>query len=505
MHCTTQSPPALLQREGARPQIVVPPPGPAARAWWEFHHLHAPPSTYCYPFVWDVTLPAGGPFCHDPDGNLYLDFYAHVAAAPLGYNHPTILRECGVPFDPIKTAAHDTIIAVGPSPAAPAPLPLPHREAEHFRTPAHLQALLCELCAPFGFDAAFLVNSGAEANENAIKAALHRKWRMLRERLGGDLWEKLLRQLGVGRNPLLPGLFEDYPLFGIAFQGAFHGRTLGALSLSLSKEVHKEGFPTLRWVRHLPFNRAPLPVDLLIEETPLRELLAQGRLPQVVHEWRRIPRELLAFVILEPIQGEGGYVFAEPAFARAAERLARESDALLICDEIQTGLGRSGRWWASEHLGVRPDLLTLGKGLRVGAVVGRRRDFPPEPGVLSGTWSGGELAAAVGAATLEVIREENLLANARAMGARLLAGLEELAARHPELQRPRALGLLVAFDLPSREARGGLVERLFRAGLLTLGCGRESVRLLPPLDVRAREVDLALGILARALAGREGA
>ncbi|MFQ6110422.1 MAG: aminotransferase class III-fold pyridoxal phosphate-dependent enzyme [Nitrospinota bacterium] len=249
-----------IERDAATIRVSPPLPGPLAARWVEFYMKNSPPSTYVYPFVWDVSQPAQGPFCTDPDGNVFMDFYGHVASAPLGYNHPEILRRTGVPFDPIKTADHDTYLAAGPDPQVPCPLPSASEGASHFMVPAHLQARLLEISAPFEFGKVFLVNSGAEAASNAIKVACHRKYQEVRRRLGDKLWRELCRQLGVRLDGFIEGLYEDYPLFGIAFEGAFHGRTLGVLSLSKSKRQHKEGFPSIRWVRHLPYGQLPLPL-----------------------------------------------------------------------------------------------------------------------------------------------------------------------------------------------------------------------------------------------------
>ncbi|MFQ5693559.1 MAG: aminotransferase class III-fold pyridoxal phosphate-dependent enzyme [Nitrospinota bacterium] len=497
-------------RDRAEIRLSTEPPGPAARRWIDHHLRFAAPSTYLYPFVWDVTAPAEGPFCTDPDGNLFLDFYGHVGAAPLGYNHPEILRDCGVPFDPVKAADHDTYLAAGPDPRRPAALPAPPASPARggpagFLTPGHLQERLAGTVRPFGHDRVFLVNSGAEANENAFKIAVYRKHREVRSNLGEGGYRDLCRQLGIRPDPYLDGLYEDYPFFGLAAHGGFHGRTLGVLSATHSRASLKEGFPALRWIRHFPFNAPRREMEALLARESLAFLLREERLARTVFQERKIPRELLAFLILEPVQGEGGYVFPEGNFPAEAAGFARAHGALFIADEVQTGVGRTGRWWACERLGVVPDLLTAAKALRVGAVTGRREVFPRESGVLSSTWAGGAVASAVGARTLGVIEEEDLLGNAARTGTVLLRGLEDLASRHPAVTGVRALGLLAAVDLECGEARDALVRAAFRRGLLILGCGDRTIRLLPPLNVREREIKMGLRVLEAALTETEGA
>lgn len=390
-----------------------------------------------------------------------------------------------------------------PTPIVPRPCRAPG-EAARFLTPGHLQERLAGTARAFGHDCVFLVNSGAEANENAIKIAAYRKFRQVRAALGHQGYANLCRRMGIRTDPYLDGIYEDYPFFGLAAHNGFHGRTLGALSATHSRTYHKEGFPTLRWVRHFRFNAPREEMEALVTEESLAFLLETDRLAQVVFQQGKIPRELLAFVILEPIQGEGGYVFPEGDFLARAASFARSHDALFIADEVQTGLGRTGAWWACEHFGVVPDLIASAKALRVGAVMGKREAFPEKTGVLSSTWGGGPVACSVGARTIEVIEEEGLLANAAEKGEALRESLERLAERHPAVAGVRAIGLMGALDLESREMRDALVQAAFRRGLLTLGCGERTVRLLPPLNVCRREIAIALRTLEEALMETQG-
>jgi 4-aminobutyrate aminotransferase len=181
-------------------------------------------------------------------------------------------------------------------------------------------------------------------------------------------------------------------------------------------------------------------------------------------------------------------------------RVAKENNIPLICDEIQTGMGRTGRWWACEHFGIVPDIIASAKALRVGATLGRREMFPQDPMRISSTWGeGNAISSAIGYRTIAIIQEENLLDNAREMGHYFLEGLRTLQQRHHAIFDPRGLGLMLAFSVENEGWRNQIIQRAFQKGLLLTGCGFESIRILPPLDVKKREIDLALEIMDRAL------
>ena len=448
-----------MDRDTATPQIRVTPPGPNAQKWAAFHQRFASHSTYFYDFVWDRSRPAIGPFCTDVDGNVILDFVSHVASSPLGYNHPSLvgLARNLASIDPDRYAGTDFIGGYGEDPEA-SPVP----------TPSHLHHKLMEITRPFGFDTAFLSNSGAEAVENAIKVCYQ-----YRKNLG----------------------------YGFCFSGAFHGRTLGALSLNRSKRAHRNWFPTIPRIVELPFCRCESICDCGWLMTTIRRKGRMSRLAQVLDpEIGIIDPHEVAFIIVEPILGEGGYDLPHPGFLQEVARVARENGIPLICDEIQTGLGRTGRWWACEHFGVVPDLITAAKSLRVGATLGRREMFPKEPLRISSTWGeGNAISSAVGYRTIEIIQEEDLLENARAMGEYFLAGMRDIQQRHPAIFHPRGLGLMNAFSVESEEWRNRILHHAFQRGLLLAGCGFESIRVLPPLNVKRREIDLALEILEQVL------
>ncbi|WP_372909901.1 aspartate aminotransferase family protein [Salinigranum sp.] len=446
-----------MNRETAEPRVDGF-PGTRAAEWVDYHQSTAALSTYVYDFVWDRTAPAEGPFCTDVDGNVLMDFTSHVAAAPLGYNNPDLLnrlREFDL-VDPLKVAGQDFYVAGGHH--------LP--DEQDVPGPAGLMDRLTRLTDQYGMDTVFLSNSGAEAIENAIKVAY--------DDSGGAK-------------------------HGVTFEGAFHGRTLGALSLNRSKEKYRRHFPEVAGVVDVPFcdDRTCTPetcsCGFFVEEgetSRLRRKLDPDR--------GHLPPEEVAYVVLEPVQGEGGYRFPSEAFTDEVAALVEEHDVTLVADEIQTGLGRTGEWWASDHSALEPDLLCSAKALRVGATVGREELFPDEEGRLSSTWGAGDLvAAAQGALTIDVIEDRDLLSNATARGTQFVELLAD--ADRSVVEDVRGLGLLLAVEFDTAERRDAVQEAALARGLLTLGCGYKTLRVLPPLDVTEREVDLGANLVLDAI------
>ncbi|WP_049922923.1 class-III pyridoxal-phosphate-dependent aminotransferase [Halopiger djelfimassiliensis] len=431
-----------MQRETAEPTVQQL-PGPTAEKWVDLHHQAAATSTYVYDFVWDITEDAEGPFCTDADGNVLLDFTSHVAAAPLGYNNPKImddLREFDL-VDPMKIAGQDFYVSTGGTPD----------EAE-LPGPTHLMNKLTEITAKYDMDTVFLSNSGAEAVENAMKICY-------------DHCEQ--------------------PKYGLTFEGAFHGRTLGALSLNRSKSVYRRDFPELSGIHDVPHSMEGV--------ERLREKLD----PDNGH----IPPEQVAFMILEPVQGEGGYRVPDAEFMRAVNDLCSEHDIPIIADEIQSGVGRTGEMWASDHFDFEPDVITSAKALRVGATISRSDIFPDERARISSTWGAGDILASIqGSLTLAAIEEHDLLSHAEKQGTAFLDRLASLQEDHEEvIEDVRGLGLMTAVEFDTKDRREAVMEAALERGLLTLGCGKKALRLLPPLDVRDRELDIAVDLLDEAV------
>jgi len=377
---------------------------------------------------WSISYPlvfsgkGEGPYCEDIDGNVFLDFASQIAANPLGYNHPKLLevvRSYSNRF-PLKYAGQDFTVS------------------EHLKMIEEITDI-----APRGFDSAFLINSGAEAVENAIKICMRKR----------------------------PGT-----KFGISMQRGWHGRTLGALSLTNSNYVHKKGYLRIPTVR-LPYddNAGQMLERLLKTEASADEI---------------------GFVMIEHVQGEGGYNIAPKKMVEELRRITHDNRIPYIADEVQSGMGRTGKWWAFEHYGITPDIFTSAKALQVGAVVAPRKMFPHEPGAISSTWGGGHvLDLALGIRTIEIIKKDKLLAHNTRLGHYILKALNDVKG----ISNRRGLGLMLAFDLPTARMRDNLIAECTTRGLLVLGCGNKSVRLIPPYVITTEDADKAISIIEASL------
>ena len=312
----------------------------------------------------------------------------------------------------------------------------------------------------------FLTNSGTEAVEGVVKMARHHTKRH--------------------------GL--------ISFHSAFHGRSYAAMSLSSSKVKYRKGFgPLLPGVYHLPFHN------------PYRNTLEDCvKAAHQLFETQISPEEVAA-VIMEPLQGEGGYVLPSKEFLEFWRALCDEYGIVLIYDEIQTGVGRTGKMWAADVYGVEPDVILsakgLGSGLPIGAIIAKESVMTWPRGSHGSTFGGNPVSCAAALATLELV-EDGLAANAAKMGARLLKGLKALQAKHPIIGDVRGVGLFIGVEFvsdrktkePSAEFVGKLEQLAFKKGLLLLGCGKSVIRIAPPLVLTEYDVDRGLDILGDCLA-----
>ncbi len=448
-----------MDRDTAEPNVDAF-PGPNAREWVEFHGENAAPSEYSHEFVWDVTREADGPFVTDVDGNVLLDFTCHIGAAPLGYNNEKLtgkLREFDL-VEPMKIAGQDMYFGAGPTP-----------EDSDVPGSSHLMEKLVDVSSQYGMDTVFLSNSGAEAMENAMK---------------------------ITHDHRAPAKY------GVAFAGSFHGRTFGTLSITKSKEFYTRHYPQIDGIETVPFcadrgcDAASCDCGFFANEgSQLRNSLS----PEGGH----INPDEIAFLTLEPIQGVGGYRFPSDAFMEEVAAVTDEYDIPLVVDEIQSGVGRTGEIWASDHYQIEPDVISAAKALRVGATISRSEIFPSEKNRLGSTFGGGDLLGSMmGAFTLEAIEEHDLLENATERGEQAKELLRDDSPDHVVDVRGKGLMLAVEFDTPER--RSAVVEESLRRGLLTLGCGKKTIRLLPPLDSSEREIELGIGIFLEAIeaAGR---
>jgi len=424
------------------PQIITELPGPRARALIARDEAVVSPSlTRAYPLVAET---GSGYVITDVDGNRFLDFAAGIAVASTGHSHPQVVAA-------IKAQA-DRLI---------------HIAATDFYEPRYLELSehLARI-APFGEPArVFLTNSGTEAVEGAIKLARYHTHR--------------------------PGL--------IAFEGAFHGRTMGALSLTNSKIKQRAGFgPLLPMVYHAPFPRVRSwregsGGDGSAELEVLRRSIL-GRL---------IAPSDVAAIVIEPIQGEGGYFPAPAGFLAGLRELCDEHGILLVADEVQSGMGRTGRWWAIQHAGVEPDIVTTAKGIAsgmpLGAFIARDSVMTWPSGAHGSTFAGNPICAAAGSATMQLI-EGGLMENAARMGARLRSGIERIAAERGGVRDIRGVGLMLGIEFATHEAANAVQQAAFELGLLVLECGEAAIRMCPPLIVDEEAVDTAVRLFGEAIA-----
>lgn len=297
--------------------------------------------------------------------------------------------------------------------------------------------------SPNNLKKALFVNSGAEAVENAIKFAFRKKG----------------------------------PLPGVSCKYAFHGRTIGALSFTDSKAVQKKNYPE---INHEIIKFCTDDNDPDINE--LEDLIKR--------EW--IP----AFVIVECIQGEGGYNIGSKKFIKGLRRVSEKYNFPLIVDEVQTGIGRTGKWWSFQHYNIKPDILTAAKSLQVGAVLTSEKYDPKEPGAVSSTWGGGHrIDLAIGLKTIEIIERDRLLKNAEKMGNYIKKRLKEFQKKYSKVIDVRGIGLMIAIEFSKEKYKHIIEEEAFKKGLMLLGCGEKSVRIVPPLTIEKDEVDEGLDIL----------
>ncbi len=304
---------------------------------------------------------------------------------------------------------------------------------------------------PQGFRT-FFINSGAEAVENAIKIAY--------------------RKMSTTTPSMLPG---------VSCINAFHGRTLGALSFTFSKPVQKKGYPELPVLR-IKFCTSDSDPEIDAAE----KLLAENK---------------VAFILSEVVQGEGGYNIASRQFIQNLRRYADRYCVPLILDEVQSGMGRTGKWWAFEHHGVRPDIMSAAKAMQVGMTAYASALDPGEQGALSSTWGGGSrIDMAVGAKIIEVIKEDRLLDNATVMGAKLKKGLQELAGKGG-IADVRGLGLMIGIEFDSKQNRDERLARAFKKGLLLLPAGQKAMRVIPSLTITEDEVREGLELMSQVLSG----
>ena len=426
-------------------------PGPRAKAVIARDARAVSPSyTRGYPLVAES---ASGAMVQDVDGNRFLDFNAGIAVVATGHCHPRVV-------DAIQKQAARLIHMSGTDFYYDEMVTLAEKLGEI--APGDVERRVS-----FG-------NSGAEAVEGCIKLA---RW-------------------STGRDKI------------IAFFGAFHGRTMGALSLTARKSVQRAGFgPLIPGVVHAPYPncyRCPFGQK---EETCAVECVKH--IEETLLKTIAPPEETAAFVV-EVVQGEGGYVVPPKKFFDELARAARQNGILLVCDEVQSGMGRTGKMWASQHFDLAPDILAVAKGIAsgmpLGATVARADLMTWPPGAHASTFGGNPVCCAAALATIALL-EEGLIENAARMGAHIRGRIDDWPARFPTVGQVRGLGLMIGIEMvrdqrtreKAPQIRDRVVELAFERGLLVLGAGENSIRLCPPLVVTRDQCDFAVDTLEECL------
>jgi 4-aminobutyrate aminotransferase len=434
------------------PLIKTPLPGPKAKAIVDRDRAF---TSHAYLKEYPLVIARGqGVMVEDVDGNRFLDFMSGIAVSSTGYGHPKVISA-------VQEAAANFLHICGSD--------------FYFEGMAALCERLARLAPGTTPKRVFLTNSGTEATEGAIKLARH-----------------ATRRTAI-----------------IAFKGAFHGRTTGSLALTSSKARQHSGFgPLLPDVHHVSYpNRYRAPAgasDADIVAMVMHEL--EGDLFT-----RHLDPKDVAAIFVEPIQGEGGYLFPPDGFMRALRALCDEHGILLVADEIQCGVGRTGKMWATEwEPGVEPDILLsakgLGSGMPIGAFIARESIDEWKGGAHGSTFGGNPVCCAAAIATLDLV-EQGLMANAAKLGERLISGVRKLAERHQVIGDVRGKGLMVGMELVKDratkeyhpEASRKLVDSAFQHGLLLLGCGKSVVRVAPPLVIDEGDLDRGLTLMDEVL------
>jgi 4-aminobutyrate aminotransferase len=431
------------------PKIKTPLPGPEAQKVLAMDSRYVSPSYLRdYPLV---ARQGEGMIVEDVDGNTFLDFSAGIAVVSTGHCHPDVVWA-------IQRQAEELI----------------HMSGTDFYYPqlAQLAAKLAEI-TPGNFEKkVYFGNSGTEAMEAALKLA---RYYTRRERF-------------------------------IAFYNCFHGRTYGSLSLTSSKVAQRRGFgPLMAGVSHARFgNPYRCPHQRATAEC-LRDCICPEEIEALL--FRTVaPPEDVAAIVVEPIQGEGGYVVPPPGFLKKLRQIADRHGILLIFDEVQCGMGRTGKMWACEHDSVEPDILITAKGIAsgmpLGVTIARAEIMNWGAGAHASTFGGNPVCCAAALETIRLLREK-YISNAARMGEYIMERLADWRSRHRMVGDVRGRGLMIGIELvkdqrtrePNSEARNKVIRRAFERGLLVLGCGDSTLRLMPPLVVERDQADFALEVL----------
>jgi len=429
------------------PRLLMPLPGPnAKRVIAKDAEFVSPSYTRDYPLV---AKRGRGATIEDVDGNIFLDFAAGIAVCATGHCHPEVVAAIHKQAaELIHMSGTDFYYEGMPQLAAKLSAISPGREAKRV----------------------YFGNSGAEAIEAAIKLV---KYHTKRDKL-------------------------------IAFHGAFHGRTMGALSLTASRAVQRKGFGTLlSGVFHMPFPDTYRGTYGVCPESASADCL--NYLENELFR-RRVDPEEVAGIFIEPIQGEGGYILAPPEFLQGLQRICKKHGIMLVADEVQSGMGRTGKWWAVDHAGVEPDIICVAKGIASGlplsAVIARASVMDWKPGAHASTFGGNPVSIAASLATMRLLEEKYIL-NARQIGEFILRRTADWPQRHKIVGEVRGKGLMIGIEFvrdqktkeKAPDLRNQLIQLAFHKGLLVLGSGDTTLRFCPPLIIDEEQADFAVRTL----------
>jgi 4-aminobutyrate aminotransferase len=430
-------------------------PGPNAKSLIERDHAVISPSyPRGYPFVMDH---GKGSEIWDVDGNHFLDFAAGIAVNSTGHSHPKVVKA-------IQEQAEKFI----------------HISSDFYHRKWIELAEYLNKIAPFEEDAiCFMTNSGTESVESAIKLARYHTKR------------------------------SQF----IGFLGGFHGRTMGAVTFTASKPHYHRGFyPLMNGVTHVPYPDPYHPILIGKSDEDYGQTVVRYIEEEIFGHI--VPADEVAGIMVEPIQGEGGYVIPPAGFFPALRSLCDKNGILLIADEVQCGVGRSGKWWAIEHFGVEPDIFCTAKGIAsgvpLGAMVAKKSVATWPKGSHGNTYGGNPLACAAALATLDLIENE-YMENANVVGTKAMTTLDGIYERHPFVGEVRGKGLMIGVEFvkdfetrePADKLRDRVVDLCFENGLITLGCGKSVIRIAPPLCITTEQMDQGLQIFEQCITQAE--
>jgi 4-aminobutyrate aminotransferase len=438
-----------MSAEEKGPKIIVEPPGPRALKLIADDKKYVMQSfSRWYPLVVER---GEGSYIFDVDGNKYLDFNAGIAVMALGHANPSTIHAINEQTQKLIHYSFTDFL---------------------YEKATKLAEKLCAI-APQGPDSkVFFANSGAEANEAMVKVA---RWVTKRQYI-------------------------------LAFTGSFHGRTLGALSLTASKPVQRRYFgPLLPSVEHVPFPycyRCPFKLDPDSCDLYCVDFLEE-------QTFRYTPPEEVALFMAEAIQGEGGYIPAPEGYFPRLKKLLDKYGILLGVDEVQSGIGRTGKWFAIEHYNIKPDYVSmakaLGGGLPLGALVGRDELMDLDPGSHASTFGGNPVACAAAISVLDEISAKGLLEDTRKKGEHIMRRLRETQSKYPLVGDVRGKGLMIGVELvkndktkePAKQELQQIIVGSWKNGLVVIGAGESTIRICPPLNISLEEIDVGLDILEK--------